>query len=720
VSKEPREVLRRTGLVLLVLLGLLAARPAGAAEPAGNAPDNVRRFVELLDDPAVRSWLRDELAAREGGTEPPAAPAEAAPRTLQAFLAESVASLRAHGAARLAAAADLPAELAHAFARVRAELHGSGVLGVALLVLAFAAAGYLCEHLFLRATRRFRHAVLRSEGATPVQRLATVGLRLMLAMLAVAAYAVGSIGAFTVLAWPPLLKQIVLTVLAGLVLIRGAWIVTRLVIAPGHPQRRLLPLSETSASFLHRWANLLAAAMIGSWLLVHLLLTLGVAAPAADLVATLLGLAVAALLILAAWRAVPHIRAYRVEGQAVTLAERTWGSDDYIPIGLSVLLPLAWLIWTLGDGRITATILLLVALPAAVWTARQIIEHVVTPSTFASRTEPPGPIVLLVERGARSLLIVGGALLLLSIWGIGIAGLAGPQTMSGRLLGGVVKALLIVLLADLGLQMVRIVLDRWLLTAGEFDDPGQAGRRARLLTLAPIIRNVMLIVISVMALLTVLSSLGVQIGPLLAGAGVVGIAVGFGAQTLVKDIIAGFFFLLDDAFRVGEYIESGSYKGTVEAFSLRSVKLRHHRGPLYTVPFGSLGAIVNHSRDWVIDRLYVNVTYDTDLERVKKIVKAIGKELAADPEFAPDILQPLKMQGVDEMGDFAIRLRLKTMTRPGRQFTHRRRAYAKIKQAFAAEGIGFAVPTVHVRGGEGDGAAAQTALAALDQKAASA
>ena len=84
-----------------------------------------------------------------------------------------------------------------------------------------------------------------------------------------------------------------------------------------------------------------------------------------------------------------------------------------------------------------------------------------------------------------------------------------------------------------------------------------------------------------------------QIGPLIAGAGVVGVAIGFGAQTLVKDIIAGMFFLLDDAFRVGEYIVSGSVKGTVESFSLRSVKLRHQRGPLYTVPFGSLGAIEN-------------------------------------------------------------------------------------------------------------------------------
>ena len=106
----------------------------------------------------------------------------------------------------------------------------------------------------------------------------------------------------------------------------------------------------------------------------------------------------------------------------------------------------------------------------------------------------------------------------------------------------------------------------------------------------------------------------------------VGVAVGFGAQTLVKDIISGMFYLLDDAFRVGEYIQSGSYKGTVEAFSLRSVKLRHHRGPLFTVPFGELGAVQNMSRDWVIDKFSVSVTYDTDLDKAKQVIKKVSKE----------------------------------------------------------------------------------------------
>ncbi|TGU09559.1 mechanosensitive ion channel, partial [bacterium M00.F.Ca.ET.156.01.1.1] len=104
--------------------------------------------------------------------------------------------------------------------------------------------------------------------------------------------------------------------------------------------------------------------------------------------------------------------------------------------------------------------------------------------------------------------------------------------------------------------------------------------------LLPILRNVLAVTILVVASLTILGQIGVDIGPLITGAGIVGVAIGFGSQALVRDIISGFFYLFDDAFRVGEYIQAKDYRGTVEGFSLRSVKLRHHRGPIFTVPFG--------------------------------------------------------------------------------------------------------------------------------------
>jgi len=239
---------------------------------------------------------------------------------------------------------------------------------------------------------------------------------------------------------------------------------------------------------------------------------------------------------------------------------------------------------------------------------------------------------------------------------------------------------------------------------------------SRLHTMLPLARLALGITIAVLAVLSVLSRLGVNTAPLIAGASVLGLAVSFGSQTLVKDVISGFFYLVDDAFRVGEYIQSGNYRGVVESFSLRSVKLRHQNGPLFTVPFGVLGAIQNMSRDWAIEKINVGVTYDTDIDKARKIVKKVGQELKADPELADGMLEPLKMQGVQAFGDFAIQLRMKMMTRPGDvQFLARRRALALIKKAFDANGINFAYPTVQVAGLGAD-ASSQAANAAIAEK----
>jgi small-conductance mechanosensitive channel len=331
------------------------------------------------------------------------------------------------------------------------------------------------------------------------------------------------------------------------------------------------------------------------------------------------------------------------------------------------------------------------------------------------KPRPDGSIsipAICVDRGIRALLVIGTVLTLAWAHDFDLAALATGDSLLTRIVRGAFNVAVIALVADFVWHLAKTAIDSRLQTeeVGPIETD-EARRRARLRTLLPILRNVLVALIAVTALLMALSSIGVQIGPLLAGAGVVGIAVGFGAQTLVRDIFAGVFYLLDDAFRVGEYIQSGNYKGTVEAFSLRSVKIRHHRGSLFTVPFGELGAIQNMSRDWVIDKLSVSVTYDTDLAKVKRVIKEVSKEIMAEPELAANIIEPLKMQGVERFGEFAIEIRMKMMTKPGEQFVIRRRAYALIKQAFDANDIEFAFPTVTVAGGGEAGAAvAQQAL----------
>ena len=157
------------------------------------------------------------------------------------------------------------------------------------------------------------------------------------------------------------------------------------------------------------------------------------------------------------------------------------------------------------------------------------------------------------------------------------------------------------------------------------------------------------------------------------------------------------FFLVDDAFRKGEYIDIGTVKGTVEKISVRSMQLRHHNGPLHTVPFGDLGHVTNFSRDWVVMKLPLRLTYDTDSEMVRKLIKKLGQEMMEDEVLGPMFLQPLKSQGVIQMEDSAMIMRVKFMTRPGDQWGIRRIVFARIRDLFEEKGIRFASREVTVR-----------------------
>lgn len=258
------------------------------------------------------------------------------------------------------------------------------------------------------------------------------------------------------------------------------------------------------------------------------------------------------------------------------------------------------------------------------------------------------------------------------------------------------------------------------------EEGGAGGSRSE--TLLLLLRKTIVVVMFTIVFLLFLSSMGINIGPLLAGAGVIGLAIGFGAQTLVKDIIAGVFFLIDDAFRVGDYIETGGQKGMVEHISLRSLRLRNPRGPVHTIPFGDMGTVTNMSRDYIITKLDFRVRYDTDVDKVRKIIKKINMEIEKDPEMGSNLLDKIKSQGVRELDDSAMIMRLKFKTIPGEQFVIRREVFRMIQESFRETGIEFAHRnvTVYLPPGEeadehdkkviGAGAAAVAAQADTDAK----
>jgi small-conductance mechanosensitive channel len=682
------------------------AQPAATGAPSSPspAPDDLRALSDLLKKPSIRTWLDAQSHA------PAAAAGEAEPASMLQAMASDLDAARAFLRALAAGLPDLPAQLGTVRATVMAEAQERGLLALVGPLLAFAALGYLVQFLFWRATAGLRGQIIAIPVDMVEQRLRAIGWRTLYGVGVVAAFALGSIGAFLAFDWPPLLQQIVLTYLFVFLAVRLTIVAGRIVLAPGAERFRILPMATSTARYWFVWSATIVGAFYFAKGTFRLVPVLGATLVTRTLVGIALSVVVLVLTLVALWRrpAFDGSRPSRRPHEG-----GTWLVSAYL-VGV-------WLTaFTGATAPFDVGIVLLLVVLASIG-LRLAVRHLLRqPSDGEATDAAMRPLaVIAFQRGLRIALLLGGALVVTRILDLDLIALTANDTAATRLARGALDLLLIALAADFVWQMARAWIDRRVSEAADAQAVGtgteaELRHRQRLRTLLPVLRKVLLVGLLVLAGLTALSTLGVEVGPLLAGAGVVGIAVGFGAQTLVKDIISGMFFLLDDAFRVGEYIESGRIKGTVEAFSLRSIKLRHHRGPLHTVPFGSLSTITNYSRDWVIDKLSVGVTYDTDLDRVRRIVKDIGRALKAEPEFAPHILETLKMQGVEQFGDFAIQIRLKMMTRPGEQFTIRRHAYALIKRAFDAEGIQFAYPTVTVVGGgaaAAAGAAAQAGLA---------
>jgi small-conductance mechanosensitive channel len=299
-----------------------------------------------------------------------------------------------------------------------------------------------------------------------------------------------------------------------------------------------------------------------------------------------------------------------------------------------------------------------------------------------------------IRIGLRAALATWVAFWVLSIWGINLP-------IGERVSEAVFNILVVVIIGYVGWEIISAAIQRRLQQEMPEDDEdreeGGAGG-SRLGTLLLILRKFVLIVIVIIVTLITLSSVGVDIAPLIAGAGVIGLAIGFGAQTLVKDIISGMFFLVDDAFRVGDYVVTGSQKGTVEHISLRSLRLRHPRGMVYTIPFSDISSVTNFSRDYIITKLDFRVPFGTDVEQVRKLVKKkVNQVIMADPELGGKLLGPIKSQGVREMDDdSALIVRVKYKTPPGEQFAIRKQVYRLMQEAFQEAGLSFAPRNVTV------------------------
>jgi len=237
----------------------------------------------------------------------------------------------------------------------------------------------------------------------------------------------------------------------------------------------------------------------------------------------------------------------------------------------------------------------------------------------------------------------------------------------------------------------------------------RAAQRAA--TIGTLLKSVFTLSIWSFALLMTLSELGLNVGPLIAGAGFLGIALGFGAQNLVRDFLSGIFMLVEDQYGVGDIIDAGEASGTVEAVSLRTTRLRDIHGVVWHIPNGQIQRIGNKSQEWSRSLLDISVAYSTDLDRARHVIETCAKSLRNDPAFAFEILDDPEVWGVENLGADGINIRLAVKTRPASQFKVSRELRARLKAALDEAGIEIPFPqrVVWHRGVQPPGDAADVA-----------
>lgn len=651
-------------LVLSLLFCLSGFAELQAQSPAVETaePSKITELLRLLDDEGVKAWLKEkQAAASDLEVKETASPIE-----------EWESRSRARFNAVLSAVPRVSDELTRAVSAVRQDARGGGFAPTILMFGSIAAIAFGAEWFFRRSV-----PVAPSTNLL-LKQVYTEFAALSIFTLTIAVF-------YVLLTWPPLLRVAVLYSLLAMIAFRAVVALCRVGLAAS-------VLSAPSASRIRMFAAVLTVALAFSTVCEQL----SVAHDVRSVLAIGFSLPLLAIVIETIW----HGHSF----EARSLQRRTSHAISIV----SVIL--VWLFWCGGFLALFWLGITLFFVPRALSLVDR-LSGAFTSSGFSGNNVST-PKSVLVVRGIRAVVIIAAVDWVAFVWRHNLPVASGQIPLAQTIIAGAFNSIIILLIIDLIWQLAKAYIASKLPDGGDGAALTSADitRHGRLRTLLPVLRNALAAGLLCIASLTVLSQMGVEIGPLIAGAGVIGVAIGFGSQTLVKDVVSGIFYLLDDAFRVGEYIEAGSYTGVVESFSLRSVRLRHHRGPIFTIPFGSLGAIKNASRDWTIDKFRIRVPFKTDLDKVRKLIKNIGGQLQSDPEFGSSFIEPLKLKGVEQIGEYGIELGVAFKCKPGDQTMIRRKAYTMLMQAFRDNGIDFAQPIVQVSGDDKETGAAALAV----------
>ncbi|WP_102108740.1 mechanosensitive ion channel family protein [Oceaniglobus roseus] len=714
---------------LAVALGLLLVTLAGAgrglaqvlpeastqapaapkvALPDPLTPGAVEALVSRLSDTEVRALLLDQLDAKATAAAAPAASGE----SLGALLGETARKVSEAFVYNLTHLPDFLAAEAEVFRRFNARSGSDGMWELLFAMAAAIAAGLAAERAV--GWLLFRKARAHAAPAPTqdlVRTLRRAGARLFFEVVGATIFAAT---AFVVL---HLLKPdepvpVAARLLFWLVFMpRFAIALLRFFFARTPTQPRLLSVGDRMAGVIY-WNFVGIAYGLGlTFAMVTLNRTFGGAAG----FWFWFNLVFFGWMALLFWFTRDGWRSIMAGGRVELTGFDAWAVRTYPWLAVFTILA-TWLFCVsvsvmniggvLAGGRHFVSMVIVLVAPLLDTLIHAVVRH------FMGDMEGEGPVARAAFAASRRAYIrigrvlVFGAVLLATarLWHVTPVGMA-MAGVGEQLASGAVRVALILVAGYLLWEVVRLAINLRLakeqsaMPAEAMHGEGEGGTApavSRLGTILPSISKALQVVVVSITALMVLSNVGVDVTALLAGAGIVGIAIGFGSQKLVADVISGMFFLIDDAFRLNEYIDTGGQIGTVEKISLRSLRLRDSKGPVLIIPYSNIHTVTNFGRDWGIMKLRFTVPFDTDIEKVRKMFKKIGQELLEDPVLGPGFIEPFKSQGVYEYNDHGIVIRGKFTHKPGKQFEIRKKVYVRVKEEFEKAGIQFARREVRV------------------------
>jgi len=590
----------------------------------------------------------------------------------------------------LGATANLPADLGAFGERFIDPVQGS--FGAWSVKLAIALAAALAAALLVPARiARSRQGAGPAESSTGSKMLAAllgdlVGIGLLLAVYYIAHAVWFSDGAVR--------SVLAASLLGGFVHWRLAMLPVDVLLRHRDSGARLIQAGDLHAAEMRRLAAWLLGFIVLSQALLRTLLRSGVPISAVEFLALWVGLANAGLALYFIHCLRRVLKDVPAASAGSTLLKRIW-----YPLALAFVLAMA-IAWVLGAILGSLSVYWTLRNTGAILLGVLILQSIV--AAWLSRALPAETEAVAVVKAARRrrlirhcigvLLWLCAAVLITEAW-MGLLTDLVPAIQWQAYRGSVISAAVTLYIAYVLWQIVFMHTERQLPMPGQAqsdDDEGPAPIASRIQTMMPVLRIFMLVTIALVAALIALSDLGVNTTSLIAGASIFGLAISFGSQSLVHDIVSGIFFMADDAFRIGEYIDTGKTKGSVEGMSVRSLRLRHQNGQIHVIPFGQIQQVTNFSRDWTTVKFNLRLQHDTDIEKVRKTVKLIGAEMMKDPALAAELIQPLKMQGVADIDPNGLVVRLKFTARPAQPGLIQREALKRITQQFRERGIEFA------------------------------